>query len=75
MLSVRSVEGGSKKKIMSRDRFDGLKCTVPGCKKVIYAMTGLQEIQKLQAHMRRCHMANWSMGDALHNRVEMEKKD
>jgi len=54
---------------------DGLKCTVPGCKKVIRAMTGLQELQKLQAHMARCHMARWDIGETLHNRAEMEKKN
>lgn len=53
---------------------DGLKCTVPGCKKVIRAMTGLQEVVKLQAHMRKAHLASWSMSEALENRVVMENK-
>lgn len=53
----------------------GLKCTVPGCKKVIYAMTGLQELDKLRKHMRKAHLANWSMNEALENRVIMENKD
>lgn len=52
----------------------GLKCTVPGCKKVIYALTGLQELQKLQAHMRTAHLANWSMNEALENRVILENR-
>jgi len=29
----------------------------PYCKKDIYAMTGLQEIQKFQKHMRTCRKA------------------
>lgn len=53
----------------------GLKCTVPGCKKVIYAMTGLQELDKLRKHMRKAHLANWSMNETLENRVIMENKD
>lgn len=52
----------------------GLKCTVPGCKKVIHAFTGLQELDKLRAHMRRAHLANWSMNEALENRITMENK-
>lgn len=51
---------------------DGLKCSVPGCKKVIHAITGLQEIQKLQAHMRRAHAAHWDMNETLENRVSIE---
>jgi len=51
-----------------------LRCTVPGCKKVIRAMTGLQELQKLRTHMRRAHLANWDMNEALENRVTMENK-
>lgn len=54
---------------------NGLKCTVPGCKKVIHAFTGFQELQKLQAHMSRAHRANWNMNEALENRVIMENKN
>lgn len=54
---------------------DGLKCTVPGCKKIIRAFTGLQELQKLQAHMRKAHCANWDMNETLENRVIMENKN
>lgn len=50
----------------------GLKCTYPGCKKVINAMTGLQEVQKLQAHVKKAHGLNWDMNLALENRVLME---
>ena len=52
----------------------GLKCHVPGCKKVIRAMTGLQELQKLQAHIRKAHGANWTMAETLENRVEIENR-
>lgn len=54
--------------------FDGLKCSVPGCKKVIHAMTGLQELQKLRQHMARAHKANWNMNETLENRVVIENK-
>jgi len=57
-----------------RDRFDGLVCHVPGCKKVIRALTGLQELMKLRQHMRRAHGANWDMNQALENRVVIENK-
>lgn len=53
----------------------GLKCTVPGCKKVIHAMTGLQELEKLRQHMRKAHLARWDMNEALENRVIMEDKN
>jgi len=53
----------------------GLKCTVPGCKKVIVAWTGLQELMKLRQHMARAHRANWNMDQALNNRVIMENKN
>jgi len=53
----------------------GLKCTVPGCKKVIFAFTGFQELQKLRQHMSRAHTARWSMNEALHNRVVMENRN
>ncbi len=59
----------------SRDRFDNLICPVPGCGKVIQALTGLQELQKLRTHMKRCHCANWSLEDTLKNRDAIENKD
>jgi hypothetical protein len=34
---------------------DGLKCPVEGCKTIIHGMTGLQELSKLSAHMKRKH--------------------
>jgi hypothetical protein len=59
----------------ARDRFDGLRCQVPGCKKVIHAMTGLQELQKMRAHMRRCHLASITTGEALELRAAWEDRD
>lgn len=57
-----------------RDRFDGLRCQVPGCEVVIYALTGLQELQKLQAHMRRAHMARKTLPEVLETRAEWENR-
>ncbi len=59
----------------TRDRFDGLRCRVPGCKTIIYALTGLQEIQKLQKHMARAHLARKDMLAALETRAEWEARD
>lgn len=50
----------------------GLKCPVPGCKKVIYALTGLQELQKLQQHYKRAHLARLNIEDALELRARIE---
>lgn len=60
---------------MARDEFDGLKCSIPGCKKIIRAMTGLQELEKLRKHVSRVHLMNWSMYETLENRVIMENVD
>lgn len=49
-----------------------LKCTVPGCCGKIYAMTGLQELQKIDAHFRRAHNQNLDMGTLLELRIKME---
>jgi hypothetical protein len=57
-----------------RDQFDGLRCGVPGCKKVIRAFTGLQELQKMRAHLRRAHVAKVTMGEALELREQYEKR-
>lgn len=54
---------------------NGLKCTAPGCRVTIRAWTGLQEVQKLQAHMRKAHRANWNMNQALENRIVIEKQN
>ena len=57
-----------------RDPFDGLRCGVPGCKKVIRAFTGLQELQKMQAHLRRAHLASVAPGEALELRKKFEQR-
>lgn len=59
---------------MAREQFDGLKCSVPGCKKVIHAFTGLQELEKLQKHMMKAHRARWNMIETLENRSIIEDK-
>ena len=48
-----------------RDTWGGLICPHLGCKHVIRAMTGLQEIQKLQAHFRKKHSKNININEAL----------
>lgn len=57
---------------MARDQFDGLKCTIGKCKKVIRAWTGLQELIKLQAHIKRCHGAEFNMNQTLEYRAISE---
>jgi len=56
-----------------RDDFGGLRCDFPGCKKVIHAFTGLQELQKLQAHMSRAHRNRMGMLEALDHRAAVEE--
>lgn len=58
----------------ARDEFDNLRCHVPGCKTVIRAMTGLQELVKLQAHMKKKHWAGWDMNETLENRHRIEQR-
>lgn len=55
-----------------RDRFGGLRCQVPGCRKVIHAMTGLQELDKMRNHMARAHLAHITPAEALEKRAEWE---
>ena len=57
---------------MARDRYDNLICPIPGCGHVVQALTGLQELTKLQQHMRKKHKTSWSMHDALENRASIE---
>jgi len=52
----------------ARDEFGNLICPHPNCKTVIRALTGLQEIQKLQAHWNKKH-GSMSMNDALEVRA------
>lgn len=56
-----------------RDRFDGLRCPKLGCKTVIYALTGLQELVKLQQHLRGKHREPTDMRRALEIRARAEK--
>lgn len=58
----------------ARDRFDGLRCHVPGCRVVIRALTGLQELQKLQRHLKRAHLATKTMSEVLETRAEWERR-
>jgi hypothetical protein len=45
---------------------------MPGCKAEIHAMTGLQEIGKIQQHFRKKHRFDLSMTAALEVRIAME---
>ena len=58
----------------ARNALGGLNCQVPGCKTTIRAMTGLQEISRLQRHYERAHVARISMHDALEIRAQWEAK-
>jgi hypothetical protein len=55
-----------------RDRIGGLRCPAPNCKTVIHAFTGLQELNKLQAHWRRKHGETLSLDAALELRALAE---
>lgn len=48
-----------------RDKYGNLKCPHLGCKHIIKAMTGLQELQKMQAHFASKHNKRINMNDAL----------
>lgn len=63
------------KAILEQIGASGLKCTVPGCKVTIYALTGFQELGKLQKHMAKAHRARWSTAQTLHNRVSIEDQN
>jgi len=52
-----------------------LKCRVPGCRHVIRAMTGFQEVERLQSHMRKAHGVAYSMADALELRAHYESSE
>lgn len=58
----------------ARDNLDGLRCQVPGCKRVIRAMTGLQEITKMRQHMQRAHLAHLNTTEALELRAAWEER-
>jgi hypothetical protein len=52
-----------------------LKCTVVGCRGVMRAMTGLQELEKLGNHMAMAHGQRLTMDVLLELRVKMENGD
>lgn len=54
-------------------RGDGLRCNVPGCKGIIRALTGLQEIEKLRYHYYRFHHCRLTVQQALELRVHIEE--
>lgn len=56
----------------TRPDFGGLRCTVDGCRHVVHALTGLQEIQKLGRHIERKHKQLLGMHTLLELRVKME---
>ena len=51
-----------------RDEFGNLKCPYPGCKTVIQALTGLQELQKMRQHFNRKHRKKLTLEEALNVR-------
>lgn len=53
----------------ARDQFGNLKCPVQGCKRIIRALTGLQELMKMQKHFARCHRASINIREALEYRA------
>lgn len=57
-----------------RDRFDRLKCPVPGCRTYIAGVTGLDEITKLRKHYRRVHLARLDTLDALELRDRLGRR-
>lgn len=58
----------------ARDRLGGLRCQVRGCRAVIHALTGLQELDKLIRHYRRVHLARLTMAEALELRALWERR-
>ncbi len=58
----------------ARDDWDNLICPHPTCKTVIKAMTGLQELNKLQTHWQRKH-GSMSMSQALETRAIHERME
>lgn len=57
-----------------RDDLGGLNCQVPHCLHVIRAMTGLQEIEKLDLHLQKVHMVRYTTGELLDLRLRWEEK-
>lgn len=42
-----------------------MNCPIDGCRGQIFGVTGLQELNSLQSHMRRRHKTDINMTDAL----------
>jgi hypothetical protein len=59
----------------ARDDYGNLRCQVPGCRAVIHALTGFQELEKLRAHLFRVHLAYKNIGEVLETRAEWERRD
>jgi hypothetical protein len=49
-----------------------LRCTMPKCRATINAMTGLQELDKLQRHFAKAHKLPLTMTEALEVRINLE---
>lgn len=58
-----------------RDQFGRLRCRFPMCKSTIGGVTGLDEIRKLVAHVRRKHGQAIDMATALELRGRWEEPD
>ena len=51
-----------------------LRCPVPGCRVIIRAWTGLQELEKFIQHYARSHKCHMTMEEALERRVQAERQ-
>lgn len=59
----------------ARDEHGHLRCQVPGCRTVIRALTGFQELEKLRMHLYRVHLAYKHMDEVLETRAEWERRE
>lgn len=50
------------------------RCPVPGCRVIIRAWTGLQELHKLIRHYERVHGCRMDLNEALERRAEAERQ-
>lgn len=60
---------------LARDKDWRLRCRFPMCHRVINGVTGLDEIHKLMAHVRRAHGQAIDMNMALELRARWEEPD
>lgn len=69
----------SRKKIepvrSGRDFLARLVCQVPGCRFRVRAITGAQEVKRLQAHLSRAHLVAAPFDYALELRARWENYD